>query len=114
MKSLLFTLLFSFGFAFFATQNTKLVSISIAQYSLTGVPLYIVVLGAMFVGILFAIVVNFFTSLSSFLIMRKKESTINELKKTVVELIKRVHLLELAIEKDKNGEEQGEYKEEIV
>lgn len=112
MKGLLFALLFSFGFAFFATQNTKVVQIQIAQYLFAGVPLYIVVLGSIFVGILLAVVVNFFTSLSSLLIMRKKESAMNELKKTVVELIKRVHMLELIIEKD--GKESEEYQQEVV
>ena len=45
---------------------------------------------------------------------RKKESAMNELKKTVVQLIKRVHLLELAMEKEKNGEKQEGYQEEVV
>lgn len=112
MKGLLFTLLFSFGFAFFATQNTKAVQIQIAQYSFTGVPLYIVVLTAVFVGILLSIIVNFFTSLSAFWLLRKKENTILELKKTVVELIKRVHLLELTIGKEKEQSEQDE--QEVV
>ncbi len=114
MKGLLLTLLFSFGFAFFATQNTKEVSIHVAQYIFTGVPLYIVVLSSIFVGIVLAGIVHFFTSLFSLLLLQKKENTINELKKTVVELIKRVHLLELEIEKDKNEDGQGQYKQHIV
>ncbi len=113
MKILVLTLLFSFGFAFFATQNTKEVSIHIAQYVFSG-PLYIVVLSSIFVGIVFAGIVHFFTSLFSLLLLQKKENTINELKKTVVELIKRVHLLELRIEKEKNEEGQLQQFEQHV
>lgn len=92
MKVLVLTLLFSFGFAFFATQNTKEVSIHIAQYVFNG-PLYIVVLSSIFVGIVLAGIVHFFTSLFSLLLLQKKENTINELKKTVVELkIGRAHV----------------------
>lgn len=108
MLALLLILLFGLGFAYFATQNTIGITVNLAQYSFYNVPLYIVILCSLLVGIILATIITLLNSFSSFLILRRKENTIRELKNTVAQLIKRVHLLELASEKNKtaNGEVQ--------
>lgn len=106
MIALLITILFGLGFAYFATVNTDRVTINFAQYSIPGLPIYIVILGSLLVGITLATIIHAVDSISNHLILRKKENTIKELKKTTAELIKRVHQLELS------NQEQEEKKEE--
>lgn len=98
MFALVVTLAFGLAFAFFATSNTEGTTLRLAQYSLNHVPLYLIVLGSLLVGAALAFVIDLVDTLSSFFALRKRETLISELKKTVAELIKRVHALEIAQE----------------
>lgn len=114
MKGLLFAILFAFGFAYFATQNNTTVTIRIAQYVLYNTPLYLIILTGILVGILFAMVVNFFASVSSFLIIQERENTIKEMKRTIAELIKRVHILEMKEEDKEDLNQEQTYEQNIL
>lgn len=80
--------------AYFATQNTSPVSISIVGYLLT-VPLYSVVVGSLLVGFLVSWIFSLVDSLSSFLKIHGKESKIKKDQKEIEDLKKRIHDLEL-------------------
>ena len=95
MIVLLITILLGLCFAFFATQNTTGVTLHIASYTISQIPLYLVSLGSLLIGAIIAIIINLVHDLGNFLILRKKENTIRELKKTLGELLKRVHQLEI-------------------
>ncbi|MBI2617572.1 DUF1049 domain-containing protein [Candidatus Gottesmanbacteria bacterium] len=111
MTGLLIIILFGIGFAYFATQNTSGVTIYADSYVFSDIPLYVVILGSLLLGILLASIISVVNSLSTYFILRKKENTVKELKRTVAELIKRVHLLELEGEKRKEGNNQKELDE---
>jgi len=58
MLVLLVGVIFGLAIAYFATQNTTPVTIHIAQYAFEG-PLYLVVMGSLFVGLLIAWILYF-------------------------------------------------------
>ncbi len=101
MIVLLIALLFGVGFAYLATQNTSGVTLTIVNYVFHNIPLYLIVLVSLIIGVTITLILSAVHELSTFFILRKKENAIKELKKTLAELIKRVHQLEL--EKAKNG-----------
>lgn len=98
MIILLITILLSLLFAYFATLNTGWVEIKIDSYIIP-LPLYIVILGSMLTGIVISTIIHFIDSFSNYLVIRRKENILKELKKTVAELIKRVHQLEIREER---------------
>ena len=106
MIALLITIAFGLGFAYFATENTAAVAVHFPGLAFSGIPLYIVILGSLLLGIVLATIIHIIDSLTNFLFLRKKENTLKELKKTIAQLIKRVHQLELSGDKT-NGVNEG-------
>ncbi len=99
MFSLIVLVVFGIGVAFFATQNTQLISITLANYPLDGVPLYVIVLGSLLLGFVVSWITNLIDVISSALKIHGKESTIKDANKQISELTKRVHQLELENER---------------
>lgn len=95
MLVLIVTVIFGLGIAYFATQNTTTITIKLAGYTLTDLPLYVMVVGSLLVGLLFAWIINLVSSISSSLTIHGKDKTIKEAKKTIADLTKKVHELEL-------------------
>lgn len=95
MFTLLILILFGGIAAYFATQNTQAVSITLASSVFSNIPLYVIVLGAMFIGILVSYLISLVSSFSSSLTIFNKESKLKETKKELAELTKRIHHLEL-------------------
>ena len=92
-------IIFGLFFTVFAIQNTVPVTLVFGAFSLPFIPIYVIILGALLIGILLAWIFSAIDNVSTFFILNKKENTIRELKKTLSEVIRRVHQLE--IEKDK-------------
>ncbi len=99
MFTLIVLVVFGIGVAFFATQNTQTISIALANYSLTGIPLYLIVLGSLLLGFVVSWITNLIDVISSALKIHGKESTIKDANKQISELTKRVHQLELENER---------------
>src|SRR3989344_9568377 len=95
MLTLIFTILFGIGFAFFATQNINSTTISLGPYGFTNVPLYLVVLLSLFVGILLSAVISSLNSFASYLSLRGKDTKIHQTEKEVDHLKQNLKLLEL-------------------
>lgn len=83
------------GAAFFATQNTTLTSLTLGNYHLRNIPMYLIVLGSVLIGLLVAAIINLINSLTSSFELLGKDSKIKEGKKLVAELTKKIHQLEL-------------------
>jgi len=96
MLALIFAVLVSVVVAYFATQNTASITLHFLSYNWTGIPIYLVVLGSLLVGLLFAWIFHLLNAISSSLNLRGKEHALKEEKKTNLELTKRMHQLELA------------------
>jgi uncharacterized integral membrane protein len=105
MPVLIVTVIFGSIIAYFATQNTTLISVRFINYSLT-VPLYFIVIGSLFIGLVVSWIISMVDSVSSSLTIHGKESKLNEAKKETAELTKRIHELELENTKlkAKNGD----------
>ncbi len=99
MFALIVLFVFGIGVAFFATQNTQSISITFANYSLTGIPLYIIVLVSLLLGFAVSWIISLVDVISSAFKIHGKESTIKDANKQISELTKRVHQLELENER---------------
>lgn len=95
MFALIFTVLFSVVVAYFATQNTGLLTIHFASYTWSGIPIYLVMLGSLLVGLLFAWIFHILTAISASLTIKGKNKAIKDVKNENLELTKKVHQLEL-------------------
>jgi uncharacterized membrane protein YciS (DUF1049 family) len=99
MFALIVLVVFGIGVAFFATQNTQTISITLASYPLNGIPLYLIVLVSLLLGFVVSWIISFVDVISSALKIHGKESTIKNANKQISELTKRAHQLELENEK---------------
>lgn len=99
MFALIVLIVFGIMVAFFATQNTQQVSIVVANYQVTSIPMYFVILGAMLFGILVSFLISMVNFIASSLTIYGKNSAIKEGKRESTELARRVHQLELENEK---------------
>jgi uncharacterized integral membrane protein len=96
MVALILFVVFGFVFAYFATQNTSLVTIYFGSASLTPIPMYALVLAAVAIGMLFATLFYVVKSLSFQLTSSKLTKELAEAKKENIELTRQNHKLELA------------------
>ena len=97
------SIIFGLFFTIFSIQNTDPVTLVYGSLSLPKVPVYIVVLASLLIGVIFAWIFSAIDNISTFFVLNKKDNTIRELKKTMSELIKRVHQLEIDKENLKKG-----------
>lgn len=95
MISLIILIVSGAGFAYFATQNTQLVSVNVFHYTYPNIPLYVVVLAALLIGIVISLVISFFGFISTTLKIFGKDSKIKQSSKEIDILNKRIHDLEL-------------------
>lgn len=94
MITLILLVLGSIAAALFATQNTTFGVITFGSYHLQ-VPIYLIVLISTLIGLLVSAVITFISSIVASLEIHGKDSKIKEGKKTVAELTKHIHQLEL-------------------
>ena len=99
MFALIVLVVFGIGVAFFATQNTQTISITLANYPLTGIPVYLIVLVSLLLGFVVSWIISLVDVISSALKIHRKDSTIKDSSKQISELTKRVHQLELENER---------------
>lgn len=95
MLAVIFTVLFSALVAYFATQNTGIISLQFASHAWTGIPIYIIVLTSLLAGLLFAWIFHLLNAISSSFAIRGKNKAIKEGKNENLELTKKVHQLEI-------------------
>lgn len=106
MFALLLTFIFGLGIAYFTAQNTHGVTVILANYPLTGVPMYLIVIVSLLIGLFFGWIMNLMQSISSGFAIRGKEHIIKKTHDEVARLQTRVHELET-----ENVELHGEHHE---
>lgn len=94
MLGLLIAVVFGLAIGYFATQNTTPVTIRVAEYTLEDVPLYLVVVGSLFVGLFIAWILYVARSVSSRVTLYGKEHAVKKAQRTVVDLEYQLHELE--------------------
>ncbi len=95
MATLIITVLFGLVIAFFATQNTAVISLKFLNYQIPGIPTYIVVVGTLLVGLFLSWIISFVNDIATGFTMRGKDSKIKDYGKENTELLKLNHQLEL-------------------
>lgn len=95
MATLLVTVLMGLIIAFFATQNTGVITLNFLNYTLQDIPIYIVVVGALFVGLFLAWIISLINGIATGFTLWGKESKIKDYKMENAELLKKIHQLEL-------------------
>lgn len=107
MLALLLFVVFGLGFAYFATQNVSSVAIHFGTTTVSGVPLYIIVLTALATGLLIASIFYVIKSFSMHMATSRLSRELTDVKKENIELTRDNHKLELENTKlkAKNGDE---------
>lgn len=110
MVTLLITVALGIFFAIFATQNVGLVSLNFAGFTLSSIPIYLVVLIPLLIGLLLAMFMHILKDLSQSLTINKQKDENKNLKKDLAETTKSAHKFELenAKIKTENGETDDE------
>lgn len=95
MATLIVTVLLGLVIAFFATQNTGTISLYFSNYTFSGIPIYIVVVGALLVGLFLSWIISLINDIGTGFTLMGKENKIKDYKKENTELLKDIHQLEL-------------------
>lgn len=93
--TLIVTVLFGLIIAYFGTQNTDVVTLNFLNYSIPGVPVYIVVVGSLLVGLFLSWVISLVNTISTGLTILGNESELKGTKKENTEYLKQIHQLQL-------------------
>lgn len=109
MFLLLFAILLGLLMAFFATQNTQAVSLSIANATFRGVPLYVIVLGSLLLGIFLSWLLSLVDAFSSTVTIWGKDRKLSKSNKAIDDLTKKVRELEI-----ENSRLKGNGKKSLV
>jgi uncharacterized integral membrane protein len=91
---LLVAVISGIAIAYFGMQNISPVTIRLNEYVWDGVPLYLVIVGSLFVGLFVAWILYFARSVSSTLTIYGKDRAMKKAKHTVADLEQRVQELE--------------------
>jgi uncharacterized integral membrane protein len=94
MLVLLVAVISGVAIAYFGMQNISPVTIRLNQYVWEDVPLYLVIVGSLFVGLFMAWILYFARSVSSKLTIYGKDRAMKKAEHTVTALEQRVHELE--------------------
>ena len=89
MATLIILTLFGLGMAYFATQNTGLIHLTVANFYSDGIPLYIVIIGSMLLGIFISWLISLVNSFTASFKMRKIHAQIRDANRTIDELTKK-------------------------
>lgn len=89
MSVLIILIIFGLGMAYFATQNTGLIHLTVANYSTYGIPLYVVIIGSMLLGIFTSWLISIVNALTASVRMRKINNQIRNADRTIDELMKK-------------------------
>lgn len=86
MLFLIFAIVFGLGLAFFATQNTNGVTITLANYPLTDIPLWAIVVISILIGLICASFFNVVNIITSAFKLRSRDTTIKGADRTITDL----------------------------
>lgn len=95
MVALFLFIFFGLLFGYFATLNTIAVTVYFGLAFVENVPLYLVILAALAIGVLFTTLFYFIESFSKNRASRHKDRELSDLKKENAELLKKNHQLEI-------------------
>lgn len=89
MFVLIILVIFGLGMAFFATQNTETINLTVGNFYTGGFPLYVIVIGSMLLGILISWLISLMNALTASVRMRRINTQIRNANRTIDELSKK-------------------------
>lgn len=92
---LLIIFIFGFAFAYFASQNTASIAVSLATYTIPSVPVYLIILTSFFTGLVLGWVLKMLQSISYHQRLKKMDHELEQKDIEIVSLTKDVHDLEI-------------------
>lgn len=95
MFALLLTFIFGLAIAYFAAQNTHPITVTLANYPLTGVPTYFLVIASLLIGLLAGWIINVAQSISTGFAIRGKDQKLKSAETEIHKLQEKIHDLEL-------------------
>lgn len=104
MIILILFLVFGSILTYLSQHNLTPVSLNIGPYVLSDIPLFYVIVGSLITGLIFSYAVYLLHDISTFWTLRGKDNRIKKEKGEVLELTKRIHVLERENERLQNGE----------
>lgn len=113
MFTLILLVILALAFGYFATQNTLNIPLTLANYTISSIPLYIVLGATLLIGLLFSWLISILDSFSNAMKLRGKDSAIKNSKKAIQDLTKRINQLEIENAKLKGKKEQEEDDESL-
>lgn len=108
MEVIILAVFVGLGISYFATQNTSLISLYFGPYVIPNISLYLVVIGAVLLGLLLAWIFSLVNSFSSKITLHGKENKIKQEERTIAELTKQIHQLEIENTRLKERTGEGE------
>lgn len=102
MLILILFLVIGSALVYISKFNYTPVSLNFGAYVLANIPLFYVIIGSVLFGLVLSYLVYLIHSISTSLTLHGKNKEIKKDKDEILELTKRIHQLELEIEKQKN------------
>lgn len=90
MTTLILAIIVGLGVAFFSVQNTHGVTMTLANYSLTDIPLFIIVLASILVGLFVGFIMNIFQALSASFKIHGKDVAVKNANHIIADLKKKL------------------------
>lgn len=104
MASLIVLIIFGLGIALFATQNTGVIHIVLGSYVLTGIPLYVIVVGSILLGVLVSWLISIVNTFSTLFTLHTKDVMLKRSQKIINDLQEKNRALEMKIAGQKEEE----------
>lgn len=95
MITIVLIVVFGVLFSVFATQNTGTINLIFGNYTVTDIPIYIVILMSIGLGVLIVAIYHLLHSLSIYFLLGGQEKEIKDARKQLTELTREVHKLEI-------------------
>jgi hypothetical protein len=90
-------IIFGLGVAYFATQNTGNVHILLGTYLISGIPLYILVIGSMLLGVFMSWLISMVNAFSVLFSIHKRDTALKHSEKEIKNLEEKNHELEMEL-----------------
>jgi uncharacterized integral membrane protein len=94
MVALLIGVIFGIAVGYFATQNTDPVTVRVGEYAFADIPLYLVIVGSLFVGVFVSWILYLARAISSRVTIYGKDYAVRRATRTEADLEQRVQELE--------------------
>lgn len=94
MLVLLIGVIFGIAIAYFATENTMPVTVRVGEYAFADIPLYLVIVWALFVGVFVSWILYLARAVSSRVTIYGKDHAVRRARRTAADLEQRVQELE--------------------